>query len=462
MKFERNCALVAAILPLLFLSWMGRAADIKASGSGNWFSTVPGAPWPNGVVPRTNDSADVESPFVVTVDSTVTCAYLHGSGTVTLAPGVTLNILGDASDAFGAQQLAVLNATAAGTTVNYRGNSFWAKRTDYYNLVFSGHGDFYNGSIFGSNAVPMNIAGDMILSGTSISVQQGADISIGGNFMLLGLSNKWDSSSFYLTVGSNTVVTGARALLMDLDGSLGSNYLGGNVIVGPTSLAWNIADGTQWGVGGSLTNLGVISGTGHGSISFDGTGIITGKPLKLPTIAVNGTYRIGTTILLTNNTPILNGTLIFDIATTNQLVLQSDPSNPLTLFYSGNLEVVNSGPAPAPGNNYTLFSALGFGGGFDSTSFPNLPTGLSWVDNLAASGSISVEAVVPVITLSRNNQILTLSWDSGAFPGYSVEVQTNSLGIGTNWIPTGSGTISPFATTLDPGSPPVFFRLAKP
>src|SRR5262249_2134946 len=160
------------------------------------------------------------------------------------------------------------------------------------------------------------------LSGTSISVQQGADISIGGNFMMLGLSNKWDSSSFYFTVGSNTVLTGARASLTDLDGAQGSNHFGGNVIVGTTALAWTIADVTQWGVGGSLTNLGVISGTGHGSISFDGTGIIAGKPLKLPTMAVNGTYRIGTTVILTNNSPILNGTLIFDLATTNQLILQ--------------------------------------------------------------------------------------------------------------------------------------------
>src|SRR5262249_8786362 len=142
----------------------------------------------------------------------------------------------------------------------------------------------------------------------------------------------------------NTVVTGIRALLMDLDGAQGSNYLGGNVIVGPSALAWNIADVTHWGIGGSLTNLGVISGTGHGSIAFDGTGIITGKPLKLPTIAINGTYRIGTTVSLTNNSPMLNGTLIFDIATTNQLILQSDLSNPLTLFYSGALAVTNSGP----------------------------------------------------------------------------------------------------------------------
>ena len=65
----------------------------------------------------------------------------------------------------------------------------------------------------------------------------------------------------------------------------------------------------------NLTNNGTISGTGYGSIIFNGTGIITGsKAITMPTMTVNGTYTINDAITLFTNTPTLNGTLVFDIA----------------------------------------------------------------------------------------------------------------------------------------------------
>ena len=253
--------------------------------------------------------------------------------------------------------------------------------------------------------------------------------------------------------------------MIDLDGALGSNYFAGNVTVAAGSIGWNITDVTQWAIGGSLSNNNLIVGKAYGSISFDGTGLITGKPFNIPTITVNGTYTIGTTITLATNTPTLNGTLVFDLANTNQLVMQSYPTNPLTLYYSGNLTVINSGAAPISGNIYKFFNATNYAGAFNSETFPNLPAGLSWVDNLLTSGSIAVTGSAlgsPVLSLSRSGSLLTLSWDSTTFPGYSVQGQTNSLGIGTNWGPTGSGTVSPFTLPINPANPPVFFRLLHP
>ena len=192
MKTKQMLAAAVVAVSLLALSLPSWAADITATGSGNWSSTVPDAPWPDGIVPGTNDSIDVESPFVISVDSTQTCAYIYGGGSVVMTAGSRLNVLGDSSGGFGTQTVGLLDATAPGNTVDYRGNAFWAKRTDYVNLIFSGAGDFYNGSIPGYSATPMTIAGDMTLSGTNISVQQGADISIGGNLSMLGATNKWD------------------------------------------------------------------------------------------------------------------------------------------------------------------------------------------------------------------------------------------------------------------------------
>lgn len=465
MKSNQAFGIVLAGLAILLVAMTSPAADITATGSGNWSSTVPDAPWPGGVVPGDSDSVDVESPFVITVDVSTNCAYLYGSGTVTLAPGVTLNIFGDTVGAQGAQQLAVLNATAVGCTVNYHGNPFWAKRTDYYNLTFSGAGDFYNGAIPGSGAVAMNIAGDMTLSGTNVAVQQGADITIGGNLTITGATNKWDTSSFYLTVSSNTTITGLRALLVDLNGALGSNYFGGSMTIGSNVLAWNVSDVTHWGVGGSLTNLGLIAGKGYGSIDFSGSGVITGKPLKLPTITVSGVYQIGATITLITNTPTLTGTLIFDLVNTNQIILQSYPTNPLTFYYSGALNVINTGPTPVNGNSYKFFSATNYDGAFASVSYPALPGGLSWGDNLLTSGSITASSApigTPTLAYAVNNQTLTLSWDSSTYPGYSVQAQTNSSGLGVSWSATGSGTVSPYITTINPANRAVFFRLVKP
>lgn len=464
----RQLLSILTILSSLSFASISYAADIVASGSGNWSSTVTNAPWPDGIVPSTNDTVEIEWPYVVTVDTNTACSAIYSSftpgGTVTLAPGVTLEVF-DPSGGIGTQSLGLLDATATGCTVNYHCNPFWAKRTDYYNLIFScpaaTRTDFYNGAIPGYPAAPMHIAGDMTISGTNIKVQQGADISIGGSLKILGATNTWDCSVANLTVRSNTFLLGTNDLLLDLDGAGGSNYFGGNMTISSSALAWNLTDVTTWGVGGSLTNEGLIAGKGYGSISFEGTGYITGTPLKIPTLTINGTYTIGTTITLITNTPTLNGTLVFDIANPKQIVLLTNAGT--ALYYSGNLNVINSGAPPASGAHYQFFNCTnGFGGGFTSTSFPSLPDGLSWIDNTLTAGSIDVAGAAgsPVLAVSINGGLLTLSWDSATYPGYQVLAQTN--GLGSNWSPAGSGTVSPFVIPIDPASGAVFFRLSNP
>ncbi len=446
------------VLGILLLALTVRAADITATGSGNWSSTVADAPWPGGIVPGTNDSVDVEAPFNITVDSTATIAFIYGSGTVTMAPGSTLNIRGDTAGGQGTQSLGLLDTSAVGNTVNYLGNAFWCKHQNYYNLALAGYGNFYNGNIGvpGDNAFAMTIAGNMTVSGT-VNVQQGDGFTINGN-LNIGAGCVWDCSSFALTVASNTTVSG---FLLDLDGALGADHFG-NVAV-KSGGTWNLSDVTQWVVNGNLTNQGTIRGRGYGSIAFDGIGIITGSPIQIPTLTINGTYTIGTTITLTTNTPTLNGTLVFDLANPQKIALL--PAAGTALYYSGMLNVINSGPAPASGATYQFFDAPSFGGSFTSVTLPGLSAGLSWQDDLFISGSISVTGtsiLPPILSIARDGALLTLSWDSATYPGYSVQAQTNSAGVGTNWSATGSGTVSPFIISINPANPPVFFRLSSP
>src|SRR5882724_7813074 len=416
MKTKQILAILT-VLSLFAFASISRADDIVATGSGNWTSTNVDAPWPGGIVPGTNDDADIEAPFNVTVDSTASVQFIYGGGTVTMAPGSTLNVVGDPAGANGTYQLTNLDTSAAGNSVIYSGNPFWAKHQNYYNLVFSNtvttnQIDFYNGLVNSQDpSVPMTIAGDMTVVG-KIKVQLGDAMTINGN-LLLSTNSKFDVSLTNLTVMGDTTI-GTGAILFDGDGADGTKYFGGSVRVTASAIGWNIREGINWIIGGNLTNNGLIVGSGYGSISFVGTGNITGsKPLKIPTMTVNGTYTIGTTITLITNTPTLLGTLVFDLANTNQIVLLTNAGT--ALYYSGALNVINSGPAPVAGNSYKLFKAPSYGGAFASTNLPSLASGLAWVDNTLVNGSFAVASSgpsSPFITLTRSGGLLTLSWDS--------------------------------------------------
>lgn len=468
MKTKYIFAAVIILSNLLFAS-IGRAQGIVVVTpirSGNWSDTnVATSPWPNGILPQTNSFIEVLDDIVITVDVTnAVCEVLDSTqgnienGTVTMAPGSTLTIYGK-EEGYGTQGLGYLIATATNSTVRYLGNAFWAQRTDYYNLEFDGWGDFYNGSQNGYPITPMTIYGNITVNGTNIPPDQtnlytgvyvecGGDFTINGNFYL-GTNNAWDCSLANVVVMGNTFCTG---YLWDQDAADGSNYFVGNFIVPPSSMVitnlhntllqkyisdngvtntilggLDLQTGTNWNMGANLTNNGLIQGQGYGSINFNGTGVIAGSnTITIPTMVVNGTYEIGTTIVLTTNTPTFNGTLVFDVANTNQIVLQTGAGT--ALYYNENLDVINTGPVPVSGATYTLFnSPNGYGGEFASTNFPSLPNGLSWVDNTLLDGTITVTgsgAPSPIITSSQYNpvsHVFTLIWTSQSGATYTVQ-----------------------------------------
>jgi hypothetical protein len=476
-----NILAVSTCLVLSLFVSTGRGMDITATNSGNWSDTNI---WNSGTVPGPNDDADVPLGITVTVDTNVTIQYIYDSGTVTMAANASLDLTADQA----IDTATTLNATAPGNTVVYSGNPFFAKQCNYFNLIMANtnyvdayppYYPFQDFNNFSSAAgpTPMTIAGDMTLMG-AIKVQQGsggAPITIGGN-LTIGTNCIWDCSGDDLTVVSNAYIYG---LLEDLNGALGTNYIGGNVLVsgpGPSGFdpatgtgtnGWNVSDVITWGVGGNLTNNGAIYGVGYGSISFTGTGIIAGtNALTLPTMAITGTYTIGDTITMLTNTPTLDGTLVFDLAIPGEIILDTYPTNPLTLYFNGNLDVIDSGAPPVSGTVYQFFSAMSYGGTFANTTLPTLSGGMSWVNNLATSGSIMVTGGVvggkPAITPSMSGGQLTLSWNSTTYPGYSVQAQTNQAGLGSSWSATPSGTVSPFVVTINPTNPPVFYRLMHP
>jgi hypothetical protein len=77
------------------------AGTITTSGSGDWSSTTPNAPWPNGVIPVSTDDVIIGNGFTLTVDVNKTCNAISftapssgtGTGTLTVNSGVVLTVI---------------------------------------------------------------------------------------------------------------------------------------------------------------------------------------------------------------------------------------------------------------------------------------------------------------------------------------------------------------------------------
>jgi len=85
---------ILAILTVLSvcLSLQSAVRRILLPRSGNWTSTNADRHGRRNCA-GTNDDADIEAPFNVTVDSTASVQFIYGGGTVTMAPGSTLNVV---------------------------------------------------------------------------------------------------------------------------------------------------------------------------------------------------------------------------------------------------------------------------------------------------------------------------------------------------------------------------------
>lgn len=380
MKTKQIFAVLTMLSMLFFTSVSHAQTYMQIYNSGNWSSTVPNAPWPSGVLPTTNTELYVYDNVVITNDMTnAACLFLSSAfgtnqnGTVLMTPGSTLLVEG--TEGASSQGLGNLIATATNCTVIYANNAYWAMRTDYWNLVFSGWGDFYTGSQNSYPATAMTIYGNFTVNGTNIPpdqtnlytgcyVQLGADMDVRGN-LYVGQGSSWDCSLANFTVEGSTIIDGG--LLWDQSAGVGTNYFGGGLSILPNTNnlditkssfvlyqrftngepltingvwnpavsniymgSWYLTDASEWTVGGNFTNNGRVGfGTNYGSVTFSGTGanfgstnygtgVITGSnAIFMPTMTIDGTYTVSDTINLLTNYPTVNGTVVFDIGNTN-------------------------------------------------------------------------------------------------------------------------------------------------
>lgn len=214
----------------------------------------------------------------------------------------------------------------------------------------------------------------------------------------------------------------------------------------------------QWAGDANAQSGGTLGGTGNiiGNVSV-ATGGTLSPGASVGTLAIGGNF--------TNS-----GNLFIEV---NKSLVQSNDYvsvvGSLTNTAAGTLTVSNLGPALVTGNRFVLFSQPLPNGNVLAVTGGG--AGVTWTNNLAVDGSISVLSVAsPVNTntfavgavVSGSN--LNLSWPPDRL-GWKVQLQTNTLNVGlnTNWVTVpATATVTNYTIPLNPANPSVFIRMTYP
>jgi hypothetical protein len=407
--------------------------------------------------------------------------------------------------------IAVLDCTAPGNLVvwtNFNGTPV-PKATTYYDLILGHTGS----AQFRLHGAGLSILHDLTIINSAGVVSWPTDLTIPGTLTYSAsggtaatLTNSLTVGAFHQTAGTVAInagltltVTGTGVGAWSRSGGTfapsstgtvrftgAAPDIGGSVANGFTSLLIDstAANATASGValyvtnaltiasGGSL-DVTALSGNAHamlGAESFFGSGTlkgsvttVSGSKIYGATDSAYGTNRItadltmatGSTINLDVNSSA--GAVNDGVAVTGALTLNNT---------SFRLKAPSAGAAIDTANDYTLVTA---------GSISGTPV-LNWITAPANSGSYSLVVSgtsiklhfggtpgSPVLSSVVGGGNITLSWDSTGFPGYILQGQTNSTGIGSSgWGPVPSGNTSPVPVAIDPANPAVFFRLFKP
>jgi fibronectin-binding autotransporter adhesin len=361
------------------------------------------------------------------------------------------------------------------------------------------------GNVFMTNDYPHNQFGtapnDFVPA--ILAFNHSDDIVFPGNIVGPGFV-RFDGSGVVTLTGNNTWTGGGNQTATTInagtvqvgDGGT-SGSLGATNVANNSTLVYNRSD--------SVTFAGVISGAGSlvqqgsGKLTLTGANTYTGTTtVSNGTLVINGnnaassTYvaggKLGGTGTLAGPVTLDAGTTLAPGASVGTLTINSDlsiggnlaievdksltPSNDLVVVTgvltntgAGTLTVSNLGSALVAGDTFTLFSQpLGNGGALTIAG----PAGVTFTNNLALDGSISVVSVpvtvntnAPVVQVSVSGSTLSLAWPTNK--GWTL--QTNSVGLTSvgSWFPvSGSATLTNLNITIDPAKPNVFYRMVYP
>jgi autotransporter-associated beta strand protein len=243
---------------------------------------------------------------------------------------------------------------------------------------------------------------------------------------------------------------------------------------GPTN---NVYTGNTLVSGGILQVDAPLGGT---SVTVSGPGVLAGAgPFSSAgsvTINSGGTLSPGGNAALASAIAIMTnfGTLTLNSGSTTYLEVNlttktNDSIRGLnTMVYNGcTLLVTNTGAQVITnGSVFKFFFATNYIPGAVTVVPPAPAYGLVWdTSQLAVDGTLRVMPVntnSPTLGTSKSGNSLTLSWPAD-HAGWRLQVQTNTAGLGTNWL-TVANTTNNLSLTVPivPTNPPVFYRLVYP
>lgn len=344
----------------------------------------------------------------------------------------------------------------------------------------------------------LGLSGGYVFS--SIPLQLVGSASAGDNLVNISGTNVWTGSCTLNSGGANygirsddgqLILTGNIAPISSLTGTrtlaLGG---GGNGIISGViangiacTTALNLAGTGEWILSGTNTYTGstsinsgilAVNGVLQGGTVFlyggilGGTGVINGPvtPIFGGTLAP-AAYSNKTSKLTVNNTLTTPPTTVMQIARTGTVVTNDSVVGISALTYGGTLNIITNASSGIlhVGDTFKLFSASNYIGTFNTINYPD---GYTFTNRLAVDGTLTVlTAPVTIPTASTNimyfisGNSLHLSWPA-SYLGWSLQVQTNSLGTGlsTNWMTiSGAELVTSTNIPISAKNGSVFYRM---
>jgi autotransporter-associated beta strand protein len=305
--------------------------------------------------------------------------------------------------------------------------------------------------------------------------------SAAGTVSTLTVGGGYGSGGTGSVVG--TIIDGAGQVALIMAGTNELTLYGNDTYSGNTTITNGTLGLNDSSSGGTISNTAVINIAGGATLdaagradqtltlnkgqTLTGAGSINGNLVTAPGSIVNPGTGVGE-LLVTNNIA-LDGELLLELNRADSPNADQLVSVLGTITYGGTLLVTNTGAALQAGDKFQLFPAAvtAFAGVTLATTDATGYT-YTWINNVAANGSVSVLTVTapinanpPVVQVSVSGNTLSLGWPTNQ--GWILQTNSVSLTQSNQWFAyPGSASVTNVNLPIIPGKTNVFFRMVHP
>jgi len=355
-------------------------------------------------------------------------------------------------------------ATPGNAVINFNGGAFVTTSSSLVNL--------FDRSV----TVTLLDGGGTLDAGGKATIGMGAPILNGGTgvgMLTIRNANPSSTAAGKITFTNQNTYTGPT-LIQNTYTATTLALSGGASLTNSSAININSANAYLDVTGRSDGTLTVVANQklmGYGTI-LGKTVIQSGATLEL---GGNSTFAHAVGSLTNSGNLTLAGKIIVPL---NESL---SPSNSTMTIVSGTITntggatmiLTNLGPILNVGDTFNIFSQ-GISNGAAMTIVP--PAGVTFVNNLAVNGSVTVLTVVPPVNTTPTNILsqvinggttLALSWPAD-HTGWHLQIQTNALSVGlvtnaANWVSLpGSQLVNATNLPINPANGAVFYRLVYP